>query len=150
MSSRVERARQKSARVGTLVSACVIVGALATAGPLIGAGRASGAVQGSKTKLTVKNCSTSSCLVTFTIKGVVKVVPTGTVSFTVGGSPVGASSGTCSLYPLTPLKGSTASATCDATGLAAGRESVTANYSGDNNFDFQRTTRTIRVHPPAA
>jgi hypothetical protein len=151
MRSRIDPTRRKSARVGSLLSVCALsVSLTAVSGVLIETGRASAAVGGSKAKISVKDCSTTSCLITFTIKGVVKAIPTGTVNFLVGGSPVTTSAGACSLYPVTPLKGFTSSTTCDATNLPAGRDSVTAIYSGDSDFNPQDTTKKVRVRPPSS
>jgi Bacterial Ig-like domain (group 3) len=151
MRSRFDPTRRNSARFGPLLVVCVlsVVALTAAAGPLFETGSASAAVSGSKTKIAVKDCSTASCLITFTIKGVVKAMPTGTVNFLVGGSPVGTSSGACSLYPVTPLKGYTASATCNASSLPAGRVAVTVDYSGDSDFNPQDTTKKVRVQPAA-
>jgi hypothetical protein len=109
-------------------------------------GAASGAVAGSKATITVKDCTTTSCMVTFTIRAVVKVTPTGTVSFGTGGATVmAAGGGSCSDEPMVATKGVSAAATCDATDLPQGRHKITATYSGDDNLDPSTTTKAIRV-----
>jgi len=112
----------------------------------VGSGAASGAVAGSKTKVTVKDCTTATCQITWTIKGVVKVMPTGTVSYFLGPSTIAATGGgACAAYPLVPLKAATASAVCSATGLSRGYNKISVSYSGDHYFDPSITTKTIKV-----
>ncbi len=127
--------------VVALCSCLVVAGVV-----LLGIGTASGAVGGSKTKITTHQCTSATCPITLTIKGIVKVTPTGTVTFTIGHTDVGATGGgACAAYPMVPLRTATAIATCDAAGLSPGRVKITATYSGDSYFDPSTTTRTIRV-----
>ncbi|MGH9016354.1 MAG: Ig-like domain-containing protein [Acidimicrobiales bacterium] len=115
------------------------------------AGAASAAVQGSKTHISTQRCTAASCSIIFLIKGAVPVAPTGTVDFLVDGAPAATSSGSCAAVPLVDERIPSAYATCSAVGLPQGRDRVTAVYSGDNNLDYSRTSKTIRVKKvPAA
>jgi hypothetical protein len=85
------------------------------------------------------------------MKGIVKVSPTGTVSFLIGSVPVAGSGGdTCSVEPITAYRVASATATCDAVGLALGRHRITVSYSGDRDFNPSEVTKPIKVQaaPP--
>jgi len=135
---------QNPIRTGLRLS--LLVASIVTAGiGLIGMGDASGAVQGSKMTIRATSCTTSSCQITATMTGVVKVTPTGTVDFSIGRSIIVTTGGTCLDVPMVGLGIARASATCDATGLSRGTHMITVTYSGDSYFDPSTTTKAIRV-----
>jgi hypothetical protein len=135
------------ARVGhLLLGFSLFVGLAAGSVAMVGTGRASAAVQPRKATITTKNCTTEGCLITLTVKAAVPVTPTGTVMFDSGGTAIAAAGGgECSDVPMVPRTMTSASATCDATGLTQGRDKVTATYSGDSNVDLTNASKTIRV-----
>jgi hypothetical protein len=146
-----QKMRPSVSRGGLLVR--MFVASLVAASSLLASTAfASGAVSGSKTTIKAPNCSPTSCLITWTMKGIVKVSPTGTVSFLIGSVPVAGSGGDpCSVEAITPYRVASATATCDAVGLAVGRNRITVSYSGDNDFNPSDVTKPIRVHaaPPS-
>jgi len=117
--------------------------------PLVGSGTASAAVDGSKARITTRSCSSTTCQITLTIVGVVKETPTGQVDFLLAGSAVPSTDDSCVAAPMIPINGSSARATCDASGLPQGRDRITASYSGDRNFDPSDTSKRIRVKNPS-
>jgi hypothetical protein len=113
---------------------------------LVGGGSASGAARVSKFKITVKDCASASCQITMTIRAAIQETPTGTVTFLFDGSPIAANGGgSCFAEPVVPLTATSASVTCDATGLPTGRHKVSARYSGDNYFDPYWATKALTV-----
>ena len=99
-----QKMRPSVARGGLLVR--TLVASLVAASSLLAStALASGAVSGSKTTIKAPNCTPASCLITWTMKGIVKVSPTGTVSFLIGSVPVVESGGdACSVEPITPYR----------------------------------------------
>lgn len=143
------RAHSLNLRSGLFVLALCLTGGLTVASAsLVGSGTASAAVQGSKTRITTSNCSTATCQITLTIKGIVKETPTGQVNFLITGAGAPSTGDSCLDSPMISINGSSARATCDATGLPAGHDDVRANYSGDTNFDPSSTSKRITVRNP--
>ncbi len=125
--------------------ATVLVVAAAGFVSLVAGNVASGAVAGSKVRISEAACTTSSCQITMTMTGVVKVTPTGTVDFLLGSSVIESTGGPCVNESMTPKGVAKASATCTAAGLPPGSHRISVAYSGDNYFDPSTTTRSIMV-----
>jgi hypothetical protein len=146
------RVLYRGLRNGLFVSVlCLTSGLTVVSVPLVGSGTASGAVPGSKAKITTRDCSSTTCQITLTIKGIVKETPTGVVGFFLAGATAPLSGATCFDSPVILINGSSARATCVATGLPLGHHEITAKYSGDNNFDPSTTSKRIMVKsaPPS-
>jgi len=143
----VERAT--TIRKGTILRqlGALAVGATAVCVCLGAVGTASGAVAGSKMRITTIDCTTASCQITVTMTGVVKVIPTGTVTFLLRGAVIGSTAGPCADESMSPQGVAKANATCIAAGLPEGTHKISVNYSGDNYFDPSTTTKSIRVKP---